>query len=111
MQLEQADVLFIDASREFEEGTNQNKLGAEQIAKIVRTYKEFATVPKYAYRATPKEIADNDFNLNIPRYVDTFEEEKEVNLTVVQAEIAMLEKELAAVRKEMAGYLKELNLA
>ena len=105
------DVLFIDASREFEEGTNQNKLGAEQIAKIVRTYKEFATVPKYAYRATPKEIADNDFNLNIPRYVDTFEEEKEVNLTVVQAEIAMLEKELAAVRKEMAGYLKELNLA
>ncbi|MBI4023991.1 MAG: type I restriction-modification system subunit M [Verrucomicrobia bacterium] len=104
------DVLFIDASREFVEGTNQNKLGPEHIVKIVRAYREFVTAPKYAYRATLKEIAENDFNLNIPRYVDTFEEEKEVDLPAVQTEIDRLEKELAGVRKEMAGHLHELGL-
>lgn len=105
------DVLFIDASREFVEGTNQNKLGAEQIAKIVAAYKAFKTVDKYAYRATREEIAENDYNLNIPRYVDTFEPEKPVNLKAVQKEIDDLETQLTGVRKQMAGYLKELNLA
>ena len=76
-------MLFIYASREFVEGTNQNKLGSEHIAKIVATYKAFKTVDKYAYRAKPEEIAENDFNLNIPRYVDTFEPEKPVNLKAV----------------------------
>ena len=104
------DVLFIDASREFLEGTNQNKLGTEQIAKIVATYKAFKTVEKYAYRATFEEIAENDFNLNIPRYVDTFEPEKPVNLKAVQKEIDGLENQLAGVRKQMAGYLKELEV-
>ena len=104
------DVLFIDASREFVEGTNQNKLGTEHIAKIVAAYKAFKTVDKYAYRATVEEIAENDFNLNIPRYVDTFEPEKPVNLTAVQNEINDLEKQLTGVRKQMAGYLKELGL-
>lgn len=105
------DVLFIDASREFVEGTNQNKLGAEQIAKIVATYKAFKTVDKYAYRATREEIAENDYNLNIPRYVDTFEPEKPVDLKAVQKELDDLETQLAGVRKQMSGYLKELNLA
>jgi len=104
------DVLFIDASGEFVEGTNQNKLGEEQIKKIVATYRAFQTVPKYAYRATPDEIAENDFNLNIPRYVDTFEAEKEVDLKAVEAEIGRLEGELAGVRKQMAAYLKELGV-
>ena len=105
------DVLFIDASGEYQEGTNQNKLGAEHIAKIVRTHKAFQTVDKYAYRATPQEIAENDFNLNIPRYVDTFEPEKEVDLKAVQKEIEDLEGQLTGVRKQMAAYLKELKLA
>lgn len=105
------DVLFIDASREYVEGTNQNRIGKEQIAKIVATYRAFKTVDKYAYRATQEEIAKNDFNLNIPRYVDTFEPEKPVNLKAVQKEIDELETQLARVRKQMAGYLKELNLA
>jgi len=105
------DVLFIDASREFVEGTNQNKLGSEHIAKIVATYKAFKTADKYAYRATFDEIKENDFNLNIPRYVDTFEPEKPVNLKAVQKEIDDLENQLTGVRKQMAGYLKELNLA
>ena len=104
------DVLFIDASGEYVEGTNQNKLGPEHIAKIVATYKAFKTVPKYACRATPEQIAENDFNLNIPRYVDTFEAEKEVDLEAVQVEIEALEKQLASVREQMTGYFKELNL-
>jgi len=104
------DVLFIDASREFVEGTNQNRLGPEHIADIVATYKAFKTVDKYACRATPEEMKENDFNLNIPRYVDTFEPEAEVDLKAVQEEIDRLEGELAGVRKQMAGYLKELGL-
>lgn len=104
------DVLFIDASGECVEGTNQNRLGDEHIKKIVATYRTFQTVAKYAYRATHEEIAENDFNLNIPRYVDTFEQEKDVDLGAVQAEIRTLEGRLTAVRKEMDGYLKELGL-
>jgi type I restriction enzyme M protein len=104
------DVLFIDASGEFVEGTNQNRLGEEQIKKVVATYCAFQTVPKYAYRATPEEIAENDFNLNIPRYVDTFEAEKEMDLKAVEAEIKRLEGELAVVRKQMADYVEELGI-
>ena len=104
------DVLFIDASGEYAEGTNQNRLGEDHIKKVVATYRAFQTVPKYAYRATREEIAENDFNLNIPRYVDTFEAEKEVDLKAVQKEIETLEGQLSEVRKQMAGYLKELGL-
>jgi type I restriction enzyme M protein len=104
------DVLFIDASREFEDAKNQNVLTDAHLDKIVATYEAFQTVEKYAYRATAQEIADNDFNLNIPRYVDTFEEEAEIDLGAVKKEIAQLEGELATVRKQMDGYLKELGL-
>ena len=82
----------------------------EHVDKIVATYRAFETVEKYAYRATPQELADNDFNLNIPRYVDTFEEEAEIDLKVVKKEIITLEKELTAVRAKMDGYLKELGV-
>ncbi|MGM0651053.1 MAG: type I restriction-modification system subunit M, partial [Bacteroidota bacterium] len=104
------DVLFIDASREYLEGTRQNRLGSEHIQKIIQTYKDFKTVDKYAYRATSEEIRENEFNLNIPRYVDTFEEEEEVDIPGVKKEINDLEKELSAVRKEMDKYLNELGL-
>jgi type I restriction enzyme M protein len=104
------DLLFIDASREFEKEKTQNKLRQDDIEKIVKTYKEYKTIDKYAYRATLDEIKANEFNLNIPRYVDIFEEEKEVDIPKTQKEIEALEKELAGVRKEMAGYLKELGL-
>lgn len=103
------DVLFIDASREFLDGKNQNKLRDEDIEKIVRTFKKFKTVDKYAYRANFDEIKENDFNLNIPRYVDTFEEEEEVDIPAVMKEIEQIEGELAATRKEMDKYLKELG--
>jgi type I restriction enzyme M protein len=105
------DVLFIDASREFDDGKNQNRLRSEDIEKIVRTFEKFKSVDKYAYRAKLAEIEENDFNLNIPRYVDTFEEEKEIDIAAVQEDIARVEKELTKTRQRMAMYLKEFGYA
>ena len=104
------DVLFIDASREFGEGRNQNTLRSEDIEKIVAAHGAFATVEKYAKRATREEIAANDYNLNIPRYVDTFEQEAEIDIAAVQMEIDRLEGELVLTRTEMKRYLEELGL-
>jgi len=103
------EVLFIDASREYQEGKKQNTLRIQDIEKIEQTYKKFETDEKYSYRATLEEIKENDFNLNIPRYVDTFEEEEPVNIKATQKEIEKLEAELVDVRKEMNKYLKELG--
>lgn len=105
------DVLFIDASKEYQEGKKQNKLRLQDMEHVVKAYKAFEFEEKYAYRAGIGEIKENDFNLNIPRYVDTFEEEEPVNIPEVQKEIEQLEKELIEVRKEMDGYLKELGFA
>lgn len=111
------NVLFIDASKEFENGKNQNKLRLQDIEHIVSTYRKFSageiqagvTEEKYAYVATFKEIEENDFNLNIPRYVDTFEEEEEIDIAAVQQEITALEMELAEVQGKMKEYLKDLG--
>ena len=94
------NILFIDASREFEEGKNQNKLRSEDIKKIIAVYKKRKSVDKYAYLASLKEVQENGYNLNIPRYVDTFEEEEEINIKVVQKEIEGLEKDLVLIRKK-----------
>jgi len=102
-------VLFIDASREFKSGKNQNVLTTENIQKVIDTYKKRESVDKYAYLATLDEIAENDFNLNIPRYVDTFEEEAEIDLMAVRGERLALQSELADLETEMAGYLEELG--
>lgn len=102
------DVFFIEASREFVPGKNQNTLADEQLKKIMTTYEKRADIEKYAHSATIEEIAENDFNLNIPRYVDTFEEEEEIDIDAVQLEIETLEKELAEVRVKMAEKLKEI---
>ena len=102
-------VLFIDASREYQDGKNQNFLRPEDIRKIVQTCRARASVDKYAYLATFAEIKENDFNLNIPRYVDTFEEEEEIDLMQVRREREQLKEELAALEVEMDGYLKELG--
>jgi type I restriction enzyme M protein len=104
------DVLFIDASRDYQEAKNRNQLTDEHLDRIIQTYRAFETVDKYAYRASPQEIADKDFNLNIPRYVDTFEEEAEIDLDQVKEEIARIESELTTVRAKMSGNLKELGL-
>lgn len=103
-------VMFIDASREYEDGKNQNRLTDENIERIVNTYKARKEVDKYAYVADFEEIKKNDFNLNIPRYVDTFEEEEQIDIQAVQEEIDALDTELMNVKEQMAGYLKELGL-
>jgi len=103
------EVLFVDASREFVSGKNQNTLSEEQVEKIMRVYSEGKEVEKYAHVASFTEIQENDFNLNIPRYVDTFEEEEEIDIDAVQMEIDKLEQELAEVRLKMAEKLKEIQ--
>ncbi|KPZ68950.1 MULTISPECIES: type I restriction-modification system subunit M [Pseudoalteromonas] len=102
-------ILFIDGSREFKSGKNQNQLTANNIQKIIDSYKARMTVDKYAYLATLEEIKENDFNLNIPRYVDTFEEEAEIDLVAVRTERLQLQNELKALEIKMEGYLKELD--
>ena len=102
-------MLFIDASREFKSGKNQNLLTEETINKVVGTYRARETVDKYAYVASLEEITENDFNLNIPRYVDTFEEEEEIDLMAVRAERKALQKELSKLEVEMESYLEELG--
>ena len=104
------NILFIDASKEFEEGKNQNKLREQDITKIINAYKKRKAVDKYAYLASLKEVQENECNLNIPRYVDTFEEEEEIDIQAVQREIDELEKELSSVRAKMKKHLKELKL-
>ena len=106
---EHSEVLFIDASREYGEGKRQNSLRPEDIAKINDTYFNWKTIDKYSYSATLEEMEENDFNLNIPRYVDTFEEEEEVNLRGVQKEIVEIEERLALFQNKMAAILKELG--
>lgn len=103
------DVFFIDASREYVSGKNQNNLSDDHLKKIINTYKARKNVDKYAYSAGFEEIKENDFNLNIPRYVDTFEEEEEIDVDAVQREIDELEKELVLVRAKMAEKLGEIE--
>ena len=103
------NVLFIDASREYRDGKNQNFLRPEDIQRVVETYQARETVDKYAYLATFEDIKENGFNLNIPRYVDTFEEEEEIDLMAVRKEREQLKAELVALETEMDGYLRELG--
>lgn len=111
------DVLFIDASQSYETAKNQNKLRLkEDIEPIVQCYEDFnqgklkpgEVVEKYSYVATLEEVEENDFNLNIPRYVDTFEEEPEVDISAVTSEIENLEAELSSVQNTISKYLEKL---
>ena len=96
-------------SRNYEAGKNQNLLREADIQRILDTAAARQNVDKYAYLAAPGEIAGNDFNLNIPRYVDTFEEEAEIDLMAVRREREVLKAELAALETQMEVYLKELG--
>jgi type I restriction enzyme M protein len=103
------DILFIDASKEYEEGKKQNKLRDTEIKNIFKTYTERKKKNKYASLVSLKELAKAEFNLNISQYVDTTEEEEEVDIKIVQGEINSLENELASVQVKMKKYLKELG--
>ncbi len=104
------DILFIDASSYFEKAKNQNYLRDEDIKKIIETFRGRLVEDKYSYRASLNEVAENDFNLNIPRYVDTFEEEEEIDLTAVARELKEVDKEMAEVDKLIKGYCEELGI-
>lgn len=102
------NILFIDASNDFEKGKNQNILRDSDVHKIIQTYKERQTIDKYSYKATMKEIIENDFNLNIPRYVDTFEEEEEIDIKAVQANIRAIDAEMESLYKQIQDSMKDL---
>lgn len=104
------DVLFIDASRDFQQAKNQNSLLDEHMDRILATFGERKEEAKYSTLASLAVITENDFNLNIPRYVDTFEEEAEIDVAAVEKDIEKLEAELAEVRLKMKAYLKELGV-
>ncbi|TMN22690.1 type I restriction-modification system subunit M [Lentibacillus cibarius] len=104
------NVLFIDASQSYEKGKNQNNLSDEDVNKVVETFRNRETLDKFSYVATLDEIRENDYNLNIPRYVDTFEEEEPVDLDQVQQDIQEIDQEIAGLENEINGYLKELGV-
>ena len=103
------DVLFIDASNEFEKGKNQNKLTPDNINKIIDTYRNRENVEKYSHVASLAEIKENDYNLNIPRYVDTFEEEEVIPLSEVAQELTEVKAEIESSYQSLFGLLNELE--
>ena len=106
---EKRDVLFIDASKEFEKEKTQNLLKDEHIDKILDTYRKREDIDKFSYLASFEEIEENDFNLNIPRYVDTFEPEPEIALEDVANDINEITRELKQTEKEIFEMLGELK--
>lgn len=104
------DVLFIDASKYFEKGKNQNRLSIDNIDKIIETFDKRVAEDKYSYVAKLSEIAENDYNLNIPRYVDTFEEEEEINLDEVVTDIRKVDEDAKELDEKIKQYTKELGV-
>ncbi|GAA5819751.1 MAG: type I restriction-modification system subunit M partial [Methanobrevibacter sp. CfCl-M3] len=105
-----ADILFIDGSTYFEKVKNQNKLRKEDIDKIITTYKNREEIEKYSHKATLKEIEENDYNLNIPRYVDTFEEEEPIDLEEVVKELKKIDEKVVVIDEEIKNYCNELGI-
>ncbi|MAT59908.1 MAG: type I restriction-modification system subunit M [Ignavibacteriae bacterium] len=104
------DILFIDASQHFEKVKNQNVLRNEDVDRIITAYSERKNIDKFSYVAKLDEIKENDYNLNIPRYVDTFEEEEPIDITAVANELKELEKEITDNDKVIADFCKQLNI-
>ncbi len=105
------DILFIDASKEFAKEKNQNKLTDENIAKIFKTYKTRQEIEKYSHKASLSEIRENEFNLNIPRYVDTFEEEELIDIEKVAENLKKFNSKEIELRKKIAGFCEELKIS
>jgi len=105
------DVLFIDASNDFEKVKTQNRLRDEDIDKIIATYRERTEIEKYSKRASLQEIASNDYNLNIPRYVDTFEEEESIDIEAIATELKSLETSIQTIDSTISSFCKELGIA
>lgn len=104
------DILFIDASKEFEKNKNQNRLTDNNIKKIFETYKDRKEIEKYSHRASLTEIKENEFNLNIPRYVDIFEEEEEIDINAVADKLKQLAKDEVGLQDKLAKFCEELGI-
>ncbi|MCL2840841.1 MAG: type I restriction-modification system subunit M [Defluviitaleaceae bacterium] len=104
------DVLFIDASDDYEKQKNQNNLRSEDIQRIIDAYKDRKNISKYAHLASYDEIVANDYNLNIPRYVDTFEEEEQIDIVALSKEITDLNVKIAESEAEFLGLLDQLSV-
>ena len=102
------DVLFIDASNDFEKQKNQNNLRLDDIKRIVDAYKKRGNISKYAHLASYEEIVGNDYNLNIPRYVDTFEEEEQIDIVALSKEMTDLNNKIKESETEFLGLLNQL---
>lgn len=105
------NILFIDASHEFDKAKTQNFLRPADIHKIIDTYRNRTIIEKYSHLASMQEIAENDYNLNIPRYVDTYEEEEPINIDSVAFEIKTLDRQMAETDKTLEAFCKELNIS
>ena len=105
------NILFIDASNDYEKAKNQNYLTNENIEKIIDTYANRKEIEKYSHLASLDEIKENDYNLNIPRYVDTFEEEETIDLDKVSSELKALEIEMKTTDETIASFCRELNIS
>ena len=103
-------VLFIDASREYDEGTKRNHLRGEEIAKIAAALEDFAPVERYSRKAALEEIREANFNQNIPRWVDTFEEAERINIPSTLADLSVIEVERVKMQAQMADYQKEFGI-
>ncbi len=104
------DILFIDGSKEFEKVKNQNVLRGEHIEKIANTYRDRVVIDKFSALATLEEVAANDYNLNIPRYVNTFEEAEAIDINAVAQQLQDLDKQIAETDKTIAAFCKELGI-
>ena len=105
------NILFIDASNEFEKQKNQNKLLPEHLENIVAAFENRQDIEKYAHVATLQEVKDNDYNLNIPRYVDSFEAEAEIDLDAIAQQLQALEQDSQKTDAIIADFCKELGIA
>ncbi len=104
------NVVFIGASNSYDKGKNQNVLRNEDIEKILDAYHNRKEVEKYCHIASFDEIKENDFNLNIPRYIDTFEDEEKVDMELLKDEIKSLQRKLEIVKQSLNGYLNEIGM-
>ena len=105
------NILFIDASNGFEKQKNQNKLLPEHLDSIIAAFKNRQDIEKYAHVATLQEVKDNDYNLNIPRYVDTFEAEAEIDLDAIAQQLQALEQDSQQTDAVIAEFCVELGIA
>ena len=103
------DVLFIDASQKFEKGKKQNAMADEHIDSVIDLYNKRETVDQESFLASFEDIEKNDFNLNIPRYVDNFEKEEEIDLNALLADMKQTDEELGQVQGEFLSLLKDLT--